>query len=64
MPKHRLNKTLNAELGLELMMRDSLSGMEEWVAMTPYQPWLGEMEIISIECPDLSALPCGPKLTH
>ncbi len=64
MSKHQLNKTLDADLGLELMMRDSLSGMEEWVAMTHYQPWLGEMEIISIGHSDLNAFPYGPKLTH
>lgn len=64
MSKHQLNKILNVDLGLELMMRDSLSGMEEWAAMIRYQPWLGEMEIISIEHPDLSAFPSGPKLMH
>ena len=64
MSTHRLNKTLNVDLGLELMMRDSLTGIEEWVAMTRYQLWLGEMEIISIEHPDMSAFPVGPKLTH
>jgi hypothetical protein len=43
------DKLLDAQKGLELMMRDTLEGMEELATMYGYRPWPGQFEIISIQ---------------
>ncbi len=52
MAQHDRKKTLHVDHGLELMMRDALSGMEELASFSTHWPWGCDLEIISIERPE------------
>lgn len=52
MADDKAEKTLYADQALELMMRDTLGGMEEFATAFGYRPWPGCFEIISIEPPE------------
>jgi len=52
MANAKAGKTIYAYQALELMMRDTLGGMEEFVTAFGYRPWPGCFEIISIEPPE------------
>ena len=49
MSDHRDKKTLIADQALELMMRDTLEGMEDFATAFGFRPWPGDFEIISVE---------------
>ena len=52
MSQREQKKTLHVDQGLELMMRDALSGMEELACFSTHWPWACDLEIISIERPE------------
>jgi len=64
MADYQLRKTLYADLGLELMMRDSLAGMAEFATLASARTWLAELEIIAIESPGADADPGLVRLPH
>jgi hypothetical protein len=61
MADNKAEKTIYADQALELMMRDTLGGMEEFAAAFGYQPWPGCFEIISIEPPESDPTDAFPE---
>lgn len=51
MARREEKKARYRDQGLELMMRDALSGMEELACSRAHRPWACDLEIISIERP-------------
>ncbi len=47
-PEH---KVIRGDLGLALLMRDTVAGLEEFMEMFNHSPWRGDMKIVSIDAP-------------